>query len=259
MLFLAITQGLSELLPISSSAHLILLGRIISMPTSTLLLTSLHIGTSVAILIFFRKQLFKDLFSKKKILFLFKIVLSVIPAGILGLLFESKIEEILRASWIIAFSLIFWGVVMIIIENMNIHEKVSDVENISWKRSLLMGFSQVFALIPGTSRSGITTITGILLGVNKYVALEYGLLLGLPILMGSSLWEIIKNLKESSSQSIQGMSVISDPLNLFVILIVPFAVGLFSLSILKKVKKEKWLSVFGIYRIIVGIIILLSL
>jgi len=255
LLVLAITQGISELLPISSSGHLIIIGGIMNIPTSTLLLTSLHIGTSMALILFFWKQLFSNLFSKKRISFLFKVLISALPAGIIGILFESKIEEFFRVNIVIGISLILWGIVMIIIEHAKIQPKYTDSEQIPWKKSLIIGISQALAVIPGTSRSGITTIAGVLLGLDKYTALEYGLILGLPILVGSSAWEILKTIMESSGDVSQVTSL--GIVNIGIILVIPFLVGYISLVLLKKVGKEKWLTAFGIYRILAGIVVLL--
>jgi len=255
LLILAITQGISELLPISSSGHLIILGEVMNIPTSTLLLTSLHIGTSIAILVFFRKKLFTNFFSKKKWIFYLKIILSVIPSAILGVLFESKIENALHDNWIIAVSLIFWGILMIIAQNTRDEGGEENMENVTWQQSLLMGFAQAIALIPGTSRSGITTLSGIGLGLKKYTAFEYSLVLGLPVLLGASLWEIIKTIADNG-QVIPSTLVIGDYLNYAIILLVPFVVGCISMMILERIKKEKWLSAFGIYRIVLGVAIL---
>ena len=254
LLALAITQGLSELLPISSSAHLILLGHIIDIPTSTLLLTSLHIGTTIAILAFFGRKLFTKFFTKEKWVFYLKIIVSVIPSGILGVLFESKIEEVLRADWIIAASLIFWGILMLIAQRRkDTDEHIADMESITWQQSLLMGFAQAIALIPGTSRSGVTTLAGIALGLNKYTAFEYSLILGLPVLMGSSAWTIYQEVSDHGLSTPSGMI---DYLNLAIIILVPFIVGCISLLFLKKISKNKWLSLFGIYRIVLGVAVL---
>lgn len=257
LLVLAITQGLSELLPVSSSAHLIILGKIINIQTSILLLTSLQIGTTIAIIAFFWRKLVKNIFTKKKLLFYVKIIASVIPSAILGILFEKKIEGVLQAEWIIASSLIFWGIIMVITQRkVDPSDAVDDIENITWQQSLLMGFAQSIALIPGTSRSGITTLAGIGLGLNKYTAFEYSLVLGLPVLVGSSMWTIYEDLVAN------GIPVLSDIgffhyLNTAIILLVPFLVGCLSLIILKKIKRDKWLSVFGIYRIGLGTLILI--
>jgi len=255
LLILAIVQGISELLPISSSGHLIILGEVMAIPTSTLLLTSLHIGTSLAILVFFGRKLLKGFFTKKKWIFYAKILLSIIPSGVLGVLFESKIENILHDNWIIAASLIFWGILMILAQNKKDDGTVEDMEEVTWQQSLLMGFAQAIALIPGTSRSGITTLSGIRLGLNKYTAFEYSLVLGLPVLLGASLWEIIKTVMDNG-QVIPTTLGVTDYLNFAIIILVPFVIGCISLMLLEKVKKERWLSAFGIYRIVVGIAIL---
>ena len=256
LLILAIVQGISELLPISSSAHIIIFGELMHVETSTLLLTSLHIGTSLAILAFFAKKLFKNFFTKKKWLFYFKVFVSVIPAGVLGILFETKIENILRANWIIAVSLIFWGILMIFAQKVKMGKQDQDWEKITWKQTLLMGVAQTIALIPGTSRSGVTTLTGIALGLDQYTALSYSFVLGLPVLLGSSLWEIFKAVK-ANPVVLSHMVDPSNYLHVAIIILIPFILGIVALMILDKVKKEKWLSTFGIYRIIIGIAILI--
>ncbi|MDD4381848.1 MAG: undecaprenyl-diphosphate phosphatase [Candidatus Dojkabacteria bacterium] len=250
LLVLAIVQGISELLPVSSSGHLIFLGHLMEIDVSTLLLTTLHLGTSIALVIFFRKTLFKDLFTKKKISFYLKILISIIPIAIIGAVFEHRIEEALRAHWIIAAALIFWGVVMIVVDNVKIKVKYKSLEDIPLGKSIIIGVSQIFALIPGTSRSAVSTITGILLGLDKFTSLEYTFIMGIPVLLGSSIWEILKN--------IQGTDYTLPPIvTLLIVLVVPLIVGYICLLLLKRVKKNKWLTVFGIYRIIIGLFILI--
>lgn len=256
LLILSIVQGISELLPISSSAHLIITSELLHTNPSTLLLTTFHIGTSLAILAFFAKKLFKNFFTKEKWIFFIKIGVSIIPAGILGVLFESKIENILRANWIMALSLIFWGVLMIFAQRVKLGEKDHDWEKITWKQSLLMGCAQAIALIPGTSRSGVTTLAGIALGLDQYTALSYSFILGLPILLGSSVWEIAKTLMANPAE-LYHFSDANIYINGFIIIVIPFIFGIVALMLLDKMKREKWLLTFGIYRIIVGVAILL--
>jgi undecaprenyl-diphosphatase len=255
---LAIVQGITELLPISSSGHLIILGNFFSIDTDTLLLSVFHFGTTLAIILFFWRELFKDLFTKKKLNFYLKILISTIPAAIVGVFFQEIIENYLRATWIIGISLIVWGIVMVILDQREEREKDINLENISWKQSLMMGFAQIFALIPGTSRSGITTIAGILGGLDKYRALEYSFILGIPILLGSSMYEISKSilfLEGGVTSTIISASLVK----ILVVAIVPFVIGYISLLILKRFKKKNWLTVFGAYRIFLGSLILLCL
>jgi len=258
ILLLAITQGVSELIPVSSSAHLILLGRLINIPVSTLMLTTLQIGTSIAIIVFFRHELFDNFFSKRKLNLYLKMLISIIPIGVIGILYEHKVEEVLRFNWIIAVSLIFWGIVMILVDLFKKNTPQKKIENITLKNSIIIGLSQILALIPGTSRSGIAILAGIATGFDKYSALEYSLILGVPILIGSSLWEIIRSVFIQNND----FSYYSDPssfIKLGIIFIVPFIVGSLSLIVLSKIKKEKWLLTFGIYRIVLGVLILLFL
>ncbi len=253
IIFLSTVQGVTELLPVSSSAHLLLLGKVFEIDMSSTLLVLFHLGTTLAILIFFWKKIFKDFLTRDRWNFYFKVVVSSIPAAIVGFFFEEIISEKLRATWIISVSLIVWGIVMILIERRK--SKVTkpvteDVQSITWKQAGIVGVAQVLALIPGTSRSGISTIAGILTGMEKYTALEYSFLIGLPVLFGSFLWGVLKGspLSEISHNQLDALIIVG----------VTFVVGVISLQILKHNKKKNWLTVFGIYRIVVGVAILIS-
>jgi len=247
LVILAIVQGVTELLPVSSSAHLILISRLIDFNADTLFMTTLHFGTTLAILIYFGKTLFTDIFKKEKISFYLKVLVASIPAGIAGFLLQDLIEQTLRSNVYISISLIIWGIVMILLERKKDLRETS-VEDISWKDSIAMGLSQVIALIPGTSRSGITTIAGIMSGVNKYTSLQFSFLLGLPVLLGASAYEFIKELPTQPfhKEEILGMFVAG-------------IVGYIFLKLLERFKKEKWLTFFGIYRVVLGIIVLITI
>jgi undecaprenyl-diphosphatase len=245
VIILAIEQGITELLPISSSAHLILTGQLVQLPTDTYLLAVLHLGTTLAILIYFLPILLKDIFHKDSLSFYAKILVATIPAAVAGLLLESVIENILRGNIYIAASLIFWGIAMILVERKYKDISENHLKKISWKQSLIMGFSQVLALIPGTSRSGVTTIAGTLAGVNKYSALQYSFLLGIPILLGTSLYGLLKYAPQEGFGTTHIVSIV-----------VSAIFGYLALQLLNRIKKRNWLTFFGYYRIILGIIIL---
>jgi len=241
---LGIEQGITEILPISSSAHLLLTSQLLNIDMDTYLLTALHLGTTIALCIYFSSILFKDIFKREKLSLYLKILISTIPAGILGLLFESLIEEKLRGNIIIAISLIVWGIIMVLIEKRKEPEE-KDFKNISWKQSFLMGISQIIAFIPGSSRSGVSTITGMLMGLNKYTAIQYSFLLGLPLLAAAPIYEIIKEYPQRI-------------LNIYDIvgIVIAGIISYIGLIILKKFSKNKWLTFFGIYRIILGVFLM---
>jgi len=245
-LILAFVQGITELLPISSSAHLLIISELLEFDASTYFLTTLHLGTTIALVLYFSKVLFKDILTKAKISFYLKILISSIPAGITGLLFQSFIEESLRANIFLSISLILWGVVMIILEKTKTDSVETKVEEVTLKESLIMGIAQTLALIPGTSRSGITTIAGMMLGLNKFTALQYSFLLGLPVLIGASGYELIKETNVASFGIEEILGIIT-----------ACVVGYLSILLLERFKKKNWLTVFGIYRIILGGLLLL--
>lgn len=248
VIILAIEQGITELLPISSSAHLILTGKLINIPTDTYILAVLHLGTTIAIVIYFLPTLLKDIFQKDSLTLYAKILVATIPAAIIGLLFESVIENVLRGDLFIAISLIFWGILMILVERKYKEISENHLKKISWKQSLIMGFSQIIALIPGTSRSGVTTIAGTLAGVNKYSALQYSFLLGIPILLGTSVYGIFK----FAPQEGIGLPHITA-------IVVSAIFGYLALQLLNRIKKRNWLTFFGYYRIILGTVLILTL
>lgn len=247
VIILGIEQGITELLPVSSSAHLLLTAQLLDIKMDTYLLSVLHLGTTVALIIHFWKFLFKDILKKEKLSLYLKIIISAIPAGIIGLLFESVIENKFRGNFIIAISLILWGIVMIIIEK-KYRAKEEELTKISWKQSLAMGISQIVALIPGGSRSGITTITGMLMGINKYTALQFSFLLGLPILFLAPIYEIAKEYPQRVLNT-------SDILGIVISGVITYV----CLYLLQKFSKSNWLTVFGVYRVILGISILIFL
>ncbi len=246
VLILGIEQGITELLPVSSSAHLLLTSELLNTEMDSYLLSILHLGTTIALVIFFWDFLFKDILSKEKISIYLKIAISVIPVGIIGLLFESIIEEKLRGNVFIAISLISWGIFMVIIERRK-EPKEIEFKEITWKQSLLMGIGQIFALIPGGSRSGISTLVGMSTGLNKFTAIQYSFLLGLPLLLAVPLYEIVKEYPERTI-------TIYDTAGILIAGIITYI----GLILLKKFSKKKWLSFFGIYRIILGLGVLIA-
>jgi undecaprenyl-diphosphatase len=254
---LSIVQGITELLPISSSAHLILTGKLLNFEISgdLLLLSVLHIGTTLAIIVFYRKTLFKNFFTKAKWLFFLKLFLASIPSAVVGFFLDDYISSTLHGSKVIAISLIVVGILFILFENIKSKNKKTEPEKIPLWKMIVIGIGQILALIPGTSRSGITTLAGMMMGLDKYSAFKFSFILGIPILLGSSFYEITKSYLDVTTFSIQTISL--SIVKMIPSILVTFIVGYLSLLLVQKFKKSKWLTIFGIYRIVAGILILI--
>lgn len=247
---LAIVQGVTELLPISSTGHVLLISKLFFNTDPTiLLLTLLQFGTTISIVFAFKDYLLTDFFKKEKLFLYLKIVLATIPAVLIAMLFEKSIENALYNNQVIAISLFVWGVVMIFIENNKQNaSEIKDIEKVSIFQALGIGLAQSLAIIPGTSRSGITTIAGVFLGLEKFTAIKFSFLLGLPILIGSFAYEMFK-FRNQIGEVLSYTNIVG--------VVISFIVGVISISVLQRFSKKRFLTFFGVYRIILAIALFL--
>jgi undecaprenyl-diphosphatase len=189
---LAITQGLTEFLPISSSAHLIMVPVLFNWQDQGLAFdVAVHIGTLIAIVIYFRKELAKisidgakSVVARKRVgdsQLAWAILLATAPVGIIGLLLNDVVEMYLRSSLVIASTTILFGV-LLWTADLNDEEHTRDEYSLSLKEGLLIGCMQAFALIPGTSRSGVTMTAGLMVGLSRVAAARFSFLLSVPII-----------------------------------------------------------------------------
>lgn len=189
---LGLVQGLGEFLPISSSAHLVLVPWLFNWEDPGLTFDiALHIGTLVAVVIYFWKdwlQLFRkgmtNARSREGRLFWY-LVLATIPGAVIGLFLEKKAETSFRNPVLIAIMLIVLGIVLYLVDRKS--AKKIEAENISLKASFLIGLSQALSIIPGVSRSGITMTTGLFLGLTREGAARFSFLLSAPIIFGAAI------------------------------------------------------------------------
>ena len=192
---LGVVQGLGEFLPISSSAHLVLVPWLLNWPGHSLTFdVALHLGTMLAVIAYFWRELLEVVFfgltqpqSRDGRLFWYLVVASV-PGAILGLLFEEQAETIFRSPWLIALMLAIMGVVLWLTDRRG--RKIRRIEDLTLLDSVLVGVSQGVAIIPGVSRSGITMTTGLALGLERESAARFSFLLSVPMVAGAGFYKL---------------------------------------------------------------------
>ena len=288
VILLGIVEGITEWLPISSTGHLYLLDGIINLDVSKefkdLFMYVIQLGAIMAVVLIFwpkiwpfhkkRKkmqasywsnisdnviierlqQLADDYIDMDKIILWLKILVSCLPA-LLILPFNDAIDNKLMAPnvapFVIASALIFYGILFIVIENYNKKNrrvKIRSLEEITWTTALLIGVFQMLAAIPGTSRSGSTIIGGIVLGMSRKVAAEYTFFLAIPVMFGVSLIKVLK-----FGLAFSAIEVVY----LILGMLVSFIVSIFAIKFLMGYVRRNDFKVFGWYRIVLGILVLL--
>jgi undecaprenyl-diphosphatase len=258
-IILGLVQGLTEFIPVSSSGHLIIFRDILGLQVNYGLAYDaiLQLATTLAILVYFRKDLVKILFDFKK--FVLKksleksekrmvqaIIFGTIPAVILGLLLENFMETVFRNSLLVALSLIVGSLVMIVAENYYI--KLKTVRKINKKRGLFIGLFQSLALIPGMSRSGMTIAGGLFNKLDREEATKFSFLLATPILLGSGLKQFL-DLSMEGTFGVIGFEILIG-------FVVAFVTGFFAIRFLIKFLKNNSLRIFAYYRIVLAAMII---
>ncbi len=241
---LSLIQGITEFLPISSSSHLILISNYVNFEHKSLSIdVSLHIGSLLAVITYFYKDLVN--FTKNKKLFL-KILISSIPVIIVGfLLVKTNYIESLRNIEVIGWSTLIFGILLYMSDKVKLENDIDN--NFTFKASILIGFFQILALIPGVSRSGITITSARILGFKRYDASKISFLLSIPALGAVSIFGV-KNIVFSDNVD---LSII----NLAVILL-SFIFSFITIKYFLKYIQKFSLSIFVFYRITLGILIL---
>ena len=262
VIIIGIVEGISEWLPISSTGHMLLVDEFIRMDVSDsfkeMFFVVIQLGAILAVVLVFWKKMWpfdfkskgegvirKDIFS-----IWFKVVVACIPGAIVTLLFDDYVEAHLETPTIISCALIFYGIAFIVVENMNKSRvaRIEGIHDITYKTAFVIGLFQVLSIIPGTSRSGATIIGALLIGVSRVAAAEFTFFLAVPVMFGLS---FIKLLKFGFHYS-QAEIVV-----LLVGVVVAFTVSLFVIKFLMQYIKKHDFKVFGWYRIVLGVIVLI--
>lgn len=261
--FLGIVEGITEWLPISSTGHMILVDEFIKMDISeafkALFLVVIQLGAILAVVVLYFKQLWpfstkeKYFIRKDKFSMWFKILVACIPAGVIGVLFDDQIDELLMKPLVVVVTLILYGILFIVLEKKQIgeHPRVHSVDELTYKDALLIGVFQLLALIPGTSRSGATIIGGMLIGCARPVAAEFTFFLAVPVMAGASLIKSVKFGMEN------GFSLSGNEIMILVTgMVVAFVVSIIVIRFLMSYIRKHNFIIFGWYRIILGMILL---
>ncbi len=259
IVILGIIQGIAEFLPISSSAHLIIARDVFKIGTDiveSMDLTfdlALHFGTLLAIVVYFWNDLWKLLINgltkaKTEGKLFWYLIIATIPAGIAGVLFEDIFDSFFRKQiWLIAIALIVMGIIIYLVDKKSREDK--DLSKMNIFNALIIGCSQVFALIPGFSRSGTTISAARALGISKVDSAKFSFYLSIPVILGATVFSLMKD---------NTIAMISENLMVFGLgILTSFIIGLLCISFLLKYIKKHDFKVFMIYRIILGIVVLL--
>lgn len=256
---LGIIQGITEWLPISSTGHLILINRFLNLNCSesfwSLYEVVIQLGSIFAVVVLYFNKL--NPFSPKKTSaqkkstwnMWFKVIAGSVPVAVIGMKFNDYIPD---HPLVIAAALIIYGILFIVIEKINRAPKTKTIEEMSYAKSVGIGLFQTLSIIPGTSRSGSTIMGGIILGTSREIAAEYSFFLAIPAMVGASLLRVYKYIKEC------GLVFSATELCVLISgMLVAFVVSIIAIKFLMDYIKKHDFTVFGYYRIILGIIVIL--
>jgi len=257
---LGVVEGFTEFLPVSSTGHLILANEFVKFPNASFTIMFdivIQLGAILAVAAVFWKRLVpwgKRLESsgRKKVWTLWRnSLVAFIPTGIGAFLLASWVEKHFFNPWVVAGTLIFYGIIFLFIERVAPPVKVSEVETLGWKLALAIGAIQLLSIIPGTSRSGITIIGALLLGVGRVAATEFTFFLALPTMAAATGYSLLKFLKENHG-GFTGTELGSLIIGFVVSFFVAWAV---IVAFVKFVQKNNFVG-FGVYRIVLGLAVL---
>jgi undecaprenyl-diphosphatase len=261
--FFGIVQGITEWLPISSTGHMILLEELIKMDVSKdfwdMFLVVIQFGSILAVIYLYHHRLnpfssTKKAKEKKATWTLWgKILVACIPAGVIGLLLDDWLNAHLYNFQTVAVTLILYGILFIIVENINARRKfkITTLDDLDYKTAFGIGMFQVLSLIPGTSRSGSTIIGASILGTSRAVAAEFSFFLAIPVMLGASCLKMAKFFIKTGLMSGMEAGI------LLIGMVVAFFVSVFVIKFLMNYIRKHNFKVFGYYRIALGIIVLI--
>lgn len=246
-IILAIIEGLTEFLPVSSTGHMIIGSSLMGIQSNDfvkLYTVAIQLGAILSVIVLYWKRFFQSLD------FYYKLFVAFLPAAVFGLLFSDTIDALLESPKTVAIALVVGGIILLFIHRLFNNPKINDTEDISYGKALIIGFFQCLSMIPGTSRSAATIIGGMAQNLSRKAAAEFSFFLAVPTMFGATakkVYDFYKNGYVITSEEIQLLAIGN---------VVAFIVALLAIKSFITFLQKRGFQLFGWYRIVIGLVIL---
>jgi undecaprenyl-diphosphatase UppP len=266
-LIIGIVEGITEFLPVSSTGHIIIAESLMGLPAGAVWTKAfvnmfdyvIQLGAIMAVIQLYFTKL--NPFASKKSYrervatwrLWFKVIIGVLPAVVFGFLLNDWMDAHLMNPWVVAGTLIFYGILFILLETRNerVEPWLSDLDKMSWKMALAIGMFQVLSIVPGTSRSGATILGAMFLGTSRFVAAEFSFFMSIPVMFGVSILKVGKYVADG------GVFTGAQTFVMIVGFVVSWIVAFFAIKFMMRYIQNHDFKIFGWYRIVVGILVIL--
>jgi len=249
-LVLAIIEGLTEFLPVSSTGHMIIATSLLGIESTAfvkLFTVAIQLGTILSVVVLYFKRFFKS------IGFYYKLFVAFLPAAVLGLVFSDLIDDMLESPMTVAISLVIGGVILLFVDNWFKNPKIDDSDEINYATALKIGFYQCLAMIPGTSRSGASIVGGMAEGLSRRAAAEFSFFLAVPTMFGATAKKLLDFYQDGGVLS-------SHEVNMLIVgNVIGFIVAIIAIKSFIGFLTKHGFRLFGWYRIVIGLILIILL
>jgi undecaprenyl-diphosphatase len=248
-IIVAIVEGLTEFLPVSSTGHMIIAERLLGIEETDfvkLFTVAIQLGAILAVVVLY----WKKFFDFKKWQFYLKLIIGIIPAMVLGLLFSKKIDELLESATTVAIALLLGGIVLLFIDKMFTQNTLNTEEDVKPKNAFLIGLWQCIAMIPGVSRSAASIIGGMQQGLTRSMAAEFSFFLAVPTMLAATGYKLLKHFKDNGSFTTEEYTALA------IGNVVAFIVAVIAIKFFIGMVKKYGFKIWGYYRIVLGILLL---
>lgn len=249
-IIIAIVEGLTEFLPVSSTGHMIIAEKLLQLDETDFVKVftiAIQLGAILAVVVLY----WKKFFDFKKWQFYLKLAAAVLPALLLGFLLSDKIDELLESATTVAITLLAGGIILLFVDDWFKNPRIDTEEKISFPKAVIIGFWQCLAMIPGVSRSAASIIGGMQQGLTRSAAAEFSFFLAVPTMLAATGYKLLKYYSQTGGFTSEEIKILAIG-NLAAFIVALLAIKFF-ISFLKKYGFRVW----GIYRIIVGVVLLI--